>query len=100
MDRKWTKVLMAFGFSLFLMISACDQGGGGGQSEERGGGPGIAPEQRTDRPAPDTGVQPPPPAQQQRPGAPSGEREGFSREAPNAGGTESPETTPKRPPAS
>ncbi|PKN28405.1 MAG: hypothetical protein CVU64_13455 [Deltaproteobacteria bacterium HGW-Deltaproteobacteria-21] len=98
MKSKWTKAMVALGFSLFLMISACDQGGGGGQ-EERGGAPGVVPEQRTDRPAP--GTQPPPAGQTQRPGGPSGEREGFSTDEPKPpGGTERPETTPQRPPAS
>jgi hypothetical protein len=106
MNSKWTKALMAFGFSLFLMISACDQGG---QVEERGGGPGVAPEQRTDTPPPGPGMQPevqpprsgqePLPGQEPRPGEPSGQREGFRTEEPKAGGTDRPEPPPQRPPA-
>ncbi|RJR38346.1 MAG: hypothetical protein C4576_22570 [Desulfobacteraceae bacterium] len=96
MKNKWTKALVAAVFSLFLIISACDQGGG--DREERGGGPGVAPEQRMDRPAPDTGTAPPA-GQTQR--SPSGEREGFSTEQqPKTGDTERPQSTPQRPPAS
>lgn len=104
MSKKWTTALMALGFSLFLALSACDQGGGGGQ--EKGGSPGVSPGERSDRPAPGPGVQEPPPGtqgqqpgtQEQRPGGTTAPRGGAT--GGDQGGTGSSQPSPQRPPAS